>query len=631
MYNLREDLFERDEDESLIHYEVGDSLDSGSSQPSSHSTHVFHTIFASPSILEESDNEEIYFPSYDEPFHSVSKISNDNHAASLESSAELPITEMGFRPFKHSEDDIAACIKPSRHVDYLSHEWKEDEIASSWKYIVSKKNVHPNSKRLENASWRAWEKKRRNLRTVSPDAVKWLKDHDVTWLYGPLQPGISALDTKCSIEDNSQTTEEHSTRQTKKPCLKKRTVSELMLLRSISSASLRPALSTAEAHSNKRLDASTYSSSTLDNLALTRAHTMGVRPFKSSPIDSTSSVSSDSGIWTSKSVRFHKLVEQCIALEGLANPNKSEYDCISDSEDEVMLMRRTIMQQRMTRKRRPSIIAQKKFEAKTIEKLPPATLKAPMEVGEAYTSRGFGIPRAAAREVTLRPSQVTPLQFHNDEDSDIDDDDEYWKPPARIQNRRDSIQILHDKLDSIRMQSFPLGLTGDSSVLPRPGLERRHETRGNSPQLEHGRGSKVERRDRSTAFEQPPHRSELTFFSFTQPTPSMDSDEEEGAWSPFTIPNTWNPDPASSPVFNINSASRCFGEEEDPDSDAFKNFTSTAEGGWSPRTSSDEGYGSEERGEEWKVRDVSATASREEKERGVYWEMFDEIEAWDED
>lgn len=83
-------------------------------------------------------------------------------------------------------DDSDVHYEPSRHVDYLSHDWKESDISSSWRYIVLRRKEVANSARLENASWRTWAKAKYNLKTVSPESVNWLKDYDVTWLYGPL-------------------------------------------------------------------------------------------------------------------------------------------------------------------------------------------------------------------------------------------------------------------------------------------------------------------------------------------------------------------------------------------------------------------------------------------------------------
>lgn len=73
----------------------------------------------------------------------------------------------------HAEDDTAIVSRPSRQVDYLSHEWREEDIWSSWRYIISKRGEFPNSARLENASWRTWMKAKNNLKTISPETLNW--------------------------------------------------------------------------------------------------------------------------------------------------------------------------------------------------------------------------------------------------------------------------------------------------------------------------------------------------------------------------------------------------------------------------------------------------------------------------
>ncbi|KAH6675185.1 hypothetical protein B0J14DRAFT_653374 [Halenospora varia] len=120
---------------------------------------------------------------------------------------------------------------------------REEDIWSSWKHIVSEKKRYGNSARLQNASWRAWTKSKYLLTTVSAKTLNWLKDSDVTWLYGPLQTysdrsstshtavagiGISKLDPLLN----------------KKPILKRRSALEIMLQLSLyTSTSLNPLVS----------------------------------------------------------------------------------------------------------------------------------------------------------------------------------------------------------------------------------------------------------------------------------------------------------------------------------------------------------------------------------------------------
>jgi hypothetical protein len=72
-----------------------------------------------------------------------------------------------------SEDDTAVRKEPSHHVDYLSYDWREEDIWSSWRHIVEHRNVYGERSRLENASWRTWAKAQFKLKTVSPDTLNW--------------------------------------------------------------------------------------------------------------------------------------------------------------------------------------------------------------------------------------------------------------------------------------------------------------------------------------------------------------------------------------------------------------------------------------------------------------------------
>lgn len=70
-------------------------------------------------------------------------------------------------------DDTSIEAEPSRHVDYLSHEWREEDIWASWRYVTARKNDYSNGVRLENASWRTWAKAKNKLGTISPETLNW--------------------------------------------------------------------------------------------------------------------------------------------------------------------------------------------------------------------------------------------------------------------------------------------------------------------------------------------------------------------------------------------------------------------------------------------------------------------------
>lgn len=90
----------------------------------------------------------------------------------LQSSNETPKPDTPDIP-EHAEDDTAVTMRPSRQVDYLSHDWREEDIWSSWRYIVNRRGEFANSERLENASWRTWAKAKNNLKTISPETLNW--------------------------------------------------------------------------------------------------------------------------------------------------------------------------------------------------------------------------------------------------------------------------------------------------------------------------------------------------------------------------------------------------------------------------------------------------------------------------
>jgi len=126
-------------------------------------------------------DDSLSIPSYSGPFFRSDNDGDVEPPPSPSSSTSYPQTSPGTddtptnTPDKHliSEDDSAIKSEPSRHVDYLSHEWKEEDIWSSWRHIVSKRSLYGERSRLENASWRTWAKQKNKLRTVPPDTLNW--------------------------------------------------------------------------------------------------------------------------------------------------------------------------------------------------------------------------------------------------------------------------------------------------------------------------------------------------------------------------------------------------------------------------------------------------------------------------
>lgn len=108
--------------------------------------------------------DELVLPSYDEPMRNALEPEDESDASTESHPAWAAAPAV---------DDTSIEDEPSRHVDYLSHDWKEEDIWSSWRYVTSRRNDYSNGVRLENASWRTWAKSKHNLKTVSPESLNW--------------------------------------------------------------------------------------------------------------------------------------------------------------------------------------------------------------------------------------------------------------------------------------------------------------------------------------------------------------------------------------------------------------------------------------------------------------------------
>ena len=178
-----------------LHYyeaEHSSSLSSSSASSAPTSPEVTYTSFPIPAsettpILfdgsgEEDDDDEIVFPSYetDDYFNQAreldpptSVVSPPQTSSSVTTSyQDNPPFDLSYLP-KCVGDDICLEHEPELQVDYLSHDWNEEDIWASWRYVVAKKDRYSDSTRLENASWRTWSKSKNKLRTVSPESLDW--------------------------------------------------------------------------------------------------------------------------------------------------------------------------------------------------------------------------------------------------------------------------------------------------------------------------------------------------------------------------------------------------------------------------------------------------------------------------
>ena len=154
------------------------------SQASSFQSTPASSISPETKLDADDEDDEIAFPGYsdsrsfgrDREFDSPSSLCSYNTVITpspIDDDAISPTTSSPD-PLPVSEDDTAIRHEPSQHVDYLSHEWEEEDIWSSWRHIVSKRRIYGERSRLENASWRTWAKSKYKLKTVSPETLNWL-------------------------------------------------------------------------------------------------------------------------------------------------------------------------------------------------------------------------------------------------------------------------------------------------------------------------------------------------------------------------------------------------------------------------------------------------------------------------
>jgi len=138
------------------------------------------------------EDGDLAFPSYEasglpaKPAQmSLSSPKQDGHPSQL----STPAIEAATHLYKAPQGGQEMLPEPTSHVDYLSHEWNEEDIWLSWSHVIHRRSTLANHVRLENALWRSWIKTKNHLKTMPPEALNWFKDSDVTWLYGPLLAG----------------------------------------------------------------------------------------------------------------------------------------------------------------------------------------------------------------------------------------------------------------------------------------------------------------------------------------------------------------------------------------------------------------------------------------------------------
>lgn len=274
-----------------------------------------------------------------------------------------------------------------------------------------------------------------------------MKDHDVTWLYGPLQTGAGMPLTFDSAPVTRGVSRSNSF-ASKKPILKKRSLSELMLQRSISSSTLiqqaTDALQAQQPGQRLRDRPILGERALSDCVTSSSSETPGTPTNEGGPSSRPSTASSGRLTpCTKRHIHFNDKVEQCIAINDSRRERRKYGKAMhgdSDSEDD-MLMMKTVADK--VPPRRPST-PRNSFsnENKTIAMLPSTTLKYrgdtpdPIKQHEKQKDgvwdRDFKIPQSPSQE-TIKASSPSSNFLLDDEDDEMD---VAWQPSS---GRRDSV------------------------------------------------------------------------------------------------------------------------------------------------------------------------------------------------
>ncbi|KAJ5129185.1 uncharacterized protein N7515_005224 [Penicillium bovifimosum] len=337
-----------------------------SAPPSPSYTPLPERIAYAPSLSSLSPDHELVLPSYESDLFHNAKEPEDASVASTESHSS------SWTLRAPSADDSSIEDEPSRHVDYLSHDWNEEDIWSSWRYVTSRKNIYNNGVRLENASWRTWAKAKHNLKTISPESLNWLKDCDVTWLYGPLKSSVGRTTSPSPPPSRLETPTSYLDR---KPILKKKTASETILQRSLSQHTLLQhagaILKAQEAEINWTRPPFPRSNTDLDQLH----HRTGSSSYSLGGTLTTSSSSGMASPSERRHIHFNNEVVQCIAVEakGYEDEWPATFEDESSSDDGVVFMRQISSRASLSHRSTPR--SSFSGEGKTIAPLPSTTLK----------------------------------------------------------------------------------------------------------------------------------------------------------------------------------------------------------------------------------------------------------------
>ncbi|EGX47280.1 hypothetical protein AOL_s00088g56 [Orbilia oligospora ATCC 24927] len=385
--------------------------------------------------------------------HSIEAEEDDPPFSPTAADVPIAVTTAADLPVTAIDDIHLLRAEPSRHVDYLSHGWKEEDIWASRRYMVGKREVYDNAARLENASWRTWMKVKRKLRTVSPEKIDWMKDYNFTWLYRPLStaPERSSFFISPTPECSSALRNHSYHRNTKKTILKKRSMPEALLQRSISSSN-QSRQAAASIRSQQSQNHHRLSPLVMPSRAVSGCATYQFVSHAAGSCEGTSETTPamDSGIQSplssQKYIHFNDRVEQCMAIEAKKEDDDMDvnmrfvYQEDNSSDEGGLCLGISSRPKNGGQNSRGSLL-----EPQTIQKLPSTTLKTevePSELKQSTSSNDLSALRFGASSSSLSKSSLgsgTAFAFNKeDEDDPIE-----WEP--KWTNRRNNISLNRNR------------------------------------------------------------------------------------------------------------------------------------------------------------------------------------------
>ena len=115
------------------------------------------------------DFEYVTFPYY----HGLDPLANGTESLQ-DADPHYEIEKTAFsEEWQSMGDDTMVKLRPSAYVDYFSHDWREEDLETSWKCLVAQRHELQNRSRLENALWRTWAQVKNDLDTLPPSKLCW--------------------------------------------------------------------------------------------------------------------------------------------------------------------------------------------------------------------------------------------------------------------------------------------------------------------------------------------------------------------------------------------------------------------------------------------------------------------------